>query len=160
MNKHIPNLYNTLLILSRNIFFYKNIKLKDTFETRVYLMFLHYSIILQILKLKKVKFNQNSYDKLFLTIENNIREMGYGDVAVNKKMKEMNKIFYDILLKFNNSKNSFELNNVLIFKYFDEFNNRDSQEYADFKQYFLKFYKFCFELSPDIMLEEAIKYKY
>ena len=72
----------------------------------------------------------------------------------------MNKIFYDILLKFNNSKNSFELNNVLIFKYFDEFNNRDSQEYTDFEQYFLKFYKFCFELSPDIMLEEAIKYKY
>ena len=86
--------------------------------------------------------------------------MGYGDVAVNKKMKEMNKIFYDILLKFNNSKNSFELNNVLIFKYFDEFNNQDSQEYTNFKQYFLRFYKFCFELSPDIMLEEAIKYKY
>ncbi len=160
MSKHIPNLYNTLLTLSRNIFFYKNIKLKDTFETRVYLMFLHYSIILHIFKFKKVKFNQNSYDRLFLTIENNIREMGYGDVAVNKKMKEMNKIFYDILLKFNNSKNSFELNNVLIFKYFDEFNNQDSQEYTNFKQYFLRFYKFCFELSPDIMLEEAIKYKY
>ena len=160
MNKHISNLYNTLLILSRNIFFYKDIKLKDTFETRVYLMFFHYSIILQILKLKKIKFNQNSYDTLFLTIENNLREMGFGDVAVNKKMKEINKIFYDILLKFNNSKKSFELNNVLVFKYFDEFNNEESQEYANFKQYFFKFYEFCFELSPDIMLEEAIKYKY
>ena len=160
MNKHISNLYNTLLILSRNIFFYKDIKLKDTFETRVYLMFFHYSIILQILKLKKIKFNQNSYDTLFLTIENNLREMGFGDVAVNKKMKEMNKIFYDILLKFNNSKKSFELNNVLVFKYFDEFNNQESREYANFKQYFFKFYEFCFELSPDIMLEEAIKYKY
>ena len=160
MSKHIPNLYNTLLILSRNIFFYENIKLKDTFETRIYLMFLHYSIILQILKLKKAKFNQDSYDKLFLTIENNLREMGFGDVAVNKKMKEMNKIFYDILLKFNISKESFELNNVLVFKYFDEFNNQDSREYANFEQYFLKFYEFCFELSPDIMLEEAIKYKY
>ena len=160
MSKHIPNLYNTLLILSRNIFFYENIKLKDTFETRIYLMFLHYSIILQILKLKKAKFNQDSYDKLFFTIENNLREMGFGDVAVNKKMKEMNKIFYDILLKFNISKESFELNNVLVFKYFDEFNNQDSREYANFEQYFLKFYEFCFELSPDIMLEEAIKYKY
>ena len=62
--------------------------------------------------------------------------MGFGDVAVNKKMKEMNKIFYDILLKFNISKKSFELNNVLVFKYFDEFNNQDSREYANFEQYF------------------------
>ena len=35
--KHNNNLYNILLILSRNIFFYKKIKLPDTFETRIYL---------------------------------------------------------------------------------------------------------------------------
>ena len=35
--------YNTLLSLSRNIFFYKKINLKDTFETRIYLMFIHFS---------------------------------------------------------------------------------------------------------------------
>ena len=36
---HNNDLYNTLLSLSRNIFFYKEIKLPDTFETRIYLMF-------------------------------------------------------------------------------------------------------------------------
>ena len=45
LKKNIINLYNILLFLSRNIFFYKNINLKDTFETRIYLMFFHFSII-------------------------------------------------------------------------------------------------------------------
>ena len=52
-----------------------------------------------IFKKKGTKFEQKSYDFLFLSIENNLRELGFGDVAVNKKMKDLNKILYDILLK-------------------------------------------------------------
>ena len=91
-------MYNTLLSLSRNIFFYENIKLKDNFETRVYLMFFHFSIMMIVSKKKGIKFDQKSYDLLFQNIENNLRELGFGDVSVNK-MKELNKILYDILLK-------------------------------------------------------------
>ena len=58
-----------------------------------------------IFKKKEKKFSQKSYDSLFFNIENNLRELGYGDVAVNKKMKDLNKILYDILLKINNSEN-------------------------------------------------------
>ena len=94
-------MYNTLLLLSRNIFFYEKLKLKDSFETRIYLMFIHFSIMLIIFKVKKTKFNQKSYDQLFDNIENNLREAGMGDVSVNKKMKDLNKILYDILLKIN-----------------------------------------------------------
>ena len=78
--------------LSRNIFFYKKINLPDNFETRIYLMFMHFSIMMIITKKKDVKFDQKLYDFLFYNIENNMRELGYGDVAVNKKMKELNKI--------------------------------------------------------------------
>ena len=35
----------------------------------------------------------------FSYIENNLRELGFGDVSVNKRMKDLNKIFYDILIK-------------------------------------------------------------
>ena len=96
---HNNELYNTLLTLSRNLFFYNKITLKDTFETRIYLMFIHFSLMMIIYKKKGKKFNQKSYDSLFFNIENNLRELGYGDVAVNKKMKDLNKILYDILLK-------------------------------------------------------------
>ena len=92
-------MYNTLLSLSRNIFFYKKINLNDNFETRIYLMFLHFSIMMIISKKKGIKFDQTKYDSLFHNIENNLREMGFGDVSVNKKMKELNKVLYDILLK-------------------------------------------------------------
>ena len=34
LKNHNNNLYNTLLSLSRNIFFYQKIQLSDTFETR------------------------------------------------------------------------------------------------------------------------------
>ena len=74
--KHNSDLYNNLLLLSRNIFFYKEMSLEDTFETRIYLMFMHYSIILIIFKTKKFNIDQENYNNLFFCIENNLRELG------------------------------------------------------------------------------------
>lgn len=160
VKKHDINLYNTLLNLSRNFFFYNKICLKDTFETRIYLMFIHFSIILIIYKKKEIKFPQKVYDNLFHCIENNLRELGFGDVSVNKKMKDLNKVFYDILLKLNNNRNNhFEINEKVVFKYYSEFNNLNDSKYKLFISYFLKFYNFCFELQPEIMIKEAINFK-
>ena len=118
---HKYDLYNILLKLSRNIFFYKEIKLSDSFETRILLMFIHFSILMIITKKKGLKFNQKNYDFLFHSIENDLRELGFGDVTVNKKMKEFNKILYDILLKIelDQKSNLFKINYNLICKYFD-----------------------------------------
>ena len=88
--QHKQNIYNTLLFLSRNILFYKNLGFEDTYETRIYLMFFHYSIILLILKNKEKKKNQENYDDLFYYIENNLREKRNGEVSVNIKMKDLN----------------------------------------------------------------------
>ena len=115
-----------------------------------------------IFKKKERKFNQNEYDALFHNIENNLRELGYGDVAVNKKMKHLNKILYDILLKIETNKNSqkkFDLNHDLVVKYFSIFKDQNERRYIDFERYFSNFYDFCFELSPDNMLREVIKFK-
>ena len=159
--KHNTDLYNTLLTLSRNIFFYKNLKLVDSFETRVYLMLIHFSIILLIFKRKSLKFNQDKYDSLFHNIENNLRELGFGDISVNKKMKDLNKILYDILLKINiKGVEKFEINGNLLTKYFNNINTSNNRDLVVFKEYFIKFYDFCFELSPDIMVREAIKFDY
>ncbi len=140
--------------------FYNKIKLSDTFETRIYLMFLHFSIMMIISKKKGEKFDQKSYDILFFNIENNLRELGFGDVTVNKKMKELNKILYDILLKIGNEKSdSFILNKNLIFKYFNELKDNQSEKYSVFERYFTNFYKFCFELPLKNMIRDAIKFK-
>ena len=157
--RHSTSLYNTLLHLSRNLYFYSKINLKDTFETRVYLMFIHFSIILSIYKRKKIKFPQHDYDSLFYCIENDLRELGYGDVTVNKKMKELNKIFYDILLKIIKSENELKFNKDLIIKYFENLKETNNEKYKLFKQYFEEFYHFCFDMSPKIMIKEAIKFE-
>ena len=159
--KHNTKLYNTLLTLSRNIFFYEKVKLADSFESRIYLMLIHFSIILIIFKKKGIKFDQHSYDSFFKSIENNLRELGFGDISVNKKMKDLNKQLYDIILKIDLENNdSFKINEKMIFKYFKEFDDGKSDNYRDFETYFLKLYNFCFVLSPDNMLREAINFKY
>ena len=147
--KHNNNLYNTALNLSRNLFFYKELGLKDTFETRIYLMFIHFSIFMIIFKKKNSKFDQDSYDNFFHSIENNLRELGFGDVTVNKKMKDFNKILYDILLKLDlsreNGKN-FLLNMDLIKKYFESLNSKETSNLSHFVDYINDFFNFCFEL--------------
>ena len=122
-------------------------------------MFMHFSLLLIIFKHKKINFPQENYDGLFYCIENNIRELGYGDVAVNKKMKILNKIFYDILLKLNKSETTFSINKKLIYNYFSELNESDNEKYKLFEQYFVKFFNFCFELSPKTMIKDAINFK-
>ncbi len=157
-NNHRDDLYNKLLMLSRNIFFYDDIKLPDNFETRIYLMFMHFSIILIIFKEKSRKYSQKSYDLLFHNIEYNLRELGFGDVSVNKKMKDFNKILYDILLKIElkNSDNpkAFSLNYNLVLKYFNTLSEKKESNYDQFEAYFVRFYNFCFDQTCKNMLKE------
>tara|TARA_X000001036_G_scaffold418536_1_gene437491 strand:+ start:108 stop:605 length:498 start_codon:yes stop_codon:yes gene_type:complete len=156
--KHNSDLYNTLLLLSRNIFFYKDLKFQDTYEIRIYLMFFHYSVILQISKIKEKEPDQANYNNLFFYIENNLREMGFGDVSVNKKMKELNKIFYDILIKLRSNSNDFEINKTLSVKYFDNLKNNE-KNWVNFSKYFINFYSFCFELDSNSVIQDAKKFK-
>ena len=158
---HNKDLYNTLLSLARNIFFYKNIGLPDTFETRIYLMFIHFSIMMIVSKNKGKKFDQKSYDSLFHNIENNLREMGFGDVSVNKKMKDFNKLLYDILLKLNKKDviGTFKINEKLIMVYFKDLKDTKNTKYIDFERYFMNFYNFCFEIPVDNMIIESINFK-
>ena len=158
---HTNDLYSTLLNLSRNIFFYKRIGLPDTFEPRIYLMFIHFSVMMIVFKNKGKKFNQKSYDSLFHNIENNLREMGFGDVSVNKKMKDFNKLLYDILLKLNkkNDMNTFKINEKLIIDYFKDLKDTKNTKYIDFERYFLNFYNFCFEIPLDNMIRDSLNFK-
>ena len=158
--KHNSELYNILLKLSRNIFFYKKIQLNDSFETRIFLMFFHFSILMIIFKKKGEKFDQDEYDNVFNSIEYNLRELGFGDVSVNKKMKDFNKILYDILLKIdNNSEYDFKLNKKLVTKYFSSLKGENDPKTVDFERYFDKFYKFCFELPLQNMIREALNFR-
>ena len=158
---HNSNFYNILLSLSRSFFFYKKVNLPDNFETRIVLMFIHFSILMIIYKKKGKKFDQKIYDSLFANIENNLRELGFGDVSVNKKMKNFNKLLYDILLKIElNNRSKFTINHDLISSYFTDLNDFKSNRYRLLEDYFSKFYDFCFEKPLNNVVEDAINFKY
>ena len=152
-------MYNKLVELSRNIFFYKEILLKDNFETRINLIFVHLSIILIIIRKNKRVLPQKIFDNIFLNIEYHIRELGYGDVVVNKKMKILTRIFYDVLLKINKSK-GFVSDKRILETYFEITKTNSAILLDDLSDYFNVFYNFCFELKIDNMLKGQINFKY
>lgn len=111
------------------------------------------------MKRKGNKPDQENYNNLFFHIENNLREMGFGDVSVNKKMKDLNKIFYDILIKISNNLSNFDINDKLIYKYFDKLENNGNKK-QEFSAYLIKFYNYCFELNSDNMIQDLQQFKY
>ena len=84
-------LYNNILSLSRNKLFYTKFALADSFQNRINLIFMHLSLIFiktnQKTNTNDYKdFYQKVFDLTFNRIELNMREIGYGDVYVNKNM--------------------------------------------------------------------------
>ena len=59
-------IYNSLVKLSRNIYFYKDIKLEDKLENRIIIIFAHLVVILSCLKkTKKTKNYPRKYMIIF-----------------------------------------------------------------------------------------------
>lgn len=96
-SKLIEKIYQNIIERSRLKFFYIDQEVEDTIESRFDLIIFHSFIIFQYFKEIKVKNNslpQNLFDFMFNDFENNLREMGLGDIAVNKKMKVFMLAFY------------------------------------------------------------------
>ena len=159
--KHNNKLYNKLTELSRNKFFYEKIKLSDDFETRVLLIFFHLSIILKFAKRENLKKkSQEIFDNIFQNIEYHIRELGHGDVSVNKNMKNLSKIFYDILYNLDQHSLETETSKNLIKKYFFTKTKFVDEKMLNLLEYFKKFRDFCFDLDINIMLNGSIDFNY
>jgi len=56
-----------------------------------------------VLGAPKKKLSQKLFDFMFHDFENNLREMGFGDIAVNKRMKKFISAFYGMILNYSNS---------------------------------------------------------
>ena len=100
MIKEFVILYNTLVNLSRNKSLFSIFTDKDTFSDRILILLFHFSFFLRAYKKDTDKeYLQKFFDYFFRQIELSLREIGYGDVSINKKMKDYINIFYSILDK-------------------------------------------------------------
>ncbi|MDC0059686.1 hypothetical protein OAJ18_01555 [Pelagibacteraceae bacterium] len=166
-NKFIENkVYNFILLLSRNKVFYTKFDLSDTFQNRIILIFLHISFIfIKIKREKKIlhfkEFYQKVFDLIFKNLDLNMREIGYGDVAINKNMKFLVKTFYNILLKSENyNKINNENKRKFLFKYLT-LNNRDKSIInQDLIRYFDEYHSFCLDLSSEKVLKGDLNFNY
>ena len=150
-----------MIELSRNKFFYQNVKLPDDFETRILLIFFHLAIILKISKKSNFKKKtQEIFDNIFQNIEYHMRELGHGDVSVNKNMKNLNKIFYDILYNVDQDLFNTEMSKKLLVKYFFSKDKLDDEKAVKLANYFQKFRDFCFDLDVNNMLNGSIDFNY
>ena len=136
MNNNFINVYNNLVNLTRNKDLYQNFVEQDTFSDRLIFLLFHFAFFLKVLKNEKNKdLLQKIYDHVFRQLELSIREIGYGDQSINKKMKDYINIFYGMLDKIHmwegssqNVKKSILLtyidknvNEIELVEYFDQY---------------------------------------
>ena len=92
-----------MINLTRNKKLYRNFTDQDTFSDRLIFFLLHFSFFLKVFKKDNEKKTlQDIYDYIFRQLELSIREIGYGDQSINKKMKDYINLLYSMIDKIAN----------------------------------------------------------
>ena len=132
-----------MINFTRNKDLYKNLKREDNFSDRLTIFLLHFSFFLKNYKNEEnKKILQEIYDFNFRQLELSIREIGYGDQSINKKMKQYINLFHSMVSevhywdnlikeekinKFSTFLNDF--NNIeQLVDYFDDFDQKLSKK--------------------------------
>ena len=153
MNTNYINIYNNLIQLATNKKLYKGFNKQDSFSDRLIFFLLHFAFFLKAYKNEKnSEILQKIYDFNFRQLELSIREIGYGDQSINKKMKDYINLFHSIVSDVhfweNYSKN--EKKNKLSF--FQD--NLDKNDYL--VEYFDNFYEYLQKKNLNYFLKGVI----
>ena len=147
MNEKYIHIYNNLINYTRNKDLYKNLDREDNFSDRLTLFLLHFSFFLKNYKNEEnKKILQEIYDYNFRQLELSIREIGYGDQSINKKMKDYINLFHSMVSEihfWDNLTKKEKFNKISFFlsdfqniddllNYFDDFNINLSKKTLNF----------------------------
>ena len=87
-----------MINFTRNKDLYKYLEREDNFSDRLTIFLLHFSFFLKNYKNEEnKKILQEIYDFNFRQLELSIREIGYGDQSINKKMKQYINLFHSMV---------------------------------------------------------------
>ena len=128
--------------------------MNDTFSDRLMIFLIHFSFFLKIYKnSENQQLMQSIYDYIFNQLELSIREIGYGDMSINKKMKNYINTFHSLLSEIDkwDTYNDDEKDNLLrnFFSYQGEIN--------DLTKYFEKYRLFLTKSSLNSFAKGVIK---
>ena len=136
-----------LIKLTTNKTLYKSLDKQDSFNDRLLVFLFHFAFFLKTYKNKENKdILQKIYDFNFRQLELSIREIGYGDQSINKKMKIYLNLFHAIVSeihfwdKLDKNEKSKKLSSFLgdfkeidiLVDYFDDFYNNLSKKNLNF----------------------------
>ena len=157
MKNNFLNIYNNLIKLTRNKILYEKISNNESFSDRLTIFFIHFAFFLKLFKNQTSKENlQNLYDFIFKQIELSIREIGYGDASINKKMKEYVNLMHAIINKIESWEN---LDSASKSKFFSDFVNVDKKSLF-FVNYFDKYSLYLSKNSFNYFTKEVISHKF
>ena len=96
-SRHAAWIYNALVEQARRPQFYESMEVPDTLDGRFDLIVLHAGLYLP--RLKSVRTDgkalaQATFDQMFASMEQGLRELGNGDMSVPKKIQKMVQAFY------------------------------------------------------------------
>ena len=136
------HLYNKLIKLTTNKSLYKSLDKQDSFNDRLLVFLFHFAFFLKVFKSEEnEKKLQEIYDFNFRQLELSIREIGYGDQSINKKMKDYINVFHAIVSDIHFWDNLEDIKKVKIMTKFLE-NFRNIEELVDyFNNYYLNLSK-------------------
>ena len=157
MKKNYLNIYNNLIKLTRNKSLYLKLYKNDTFSDRLIILFFHFRFFLKYYKkINSKNDSQELFDFFIKQIELSIREIGYGDVSVNKKMKDFVNLFYSIVEKVENWDSSSKISKSIIISSYLNI----SKDLDFFVDYFEKYRTFLTKNALNNFTKDIINLKF
>ena len=155
-NKNYINIYNNLVKFSRNKSIFSLFTKSDTFSDRLLIFLFHFGFFLKEYKKTVNKEQlQNVFDYILKELEISIREIGYGDASINKKMKVYVNSLYSIIEKIDNWENLSSSEKNIIF---ESFFNIDG-DLSKLIKYFDKYSLFLQKNSFNLFVNGVINYE-
>ena len=94
----VAGTYDAIVRQARRAYFFEGCGVPDTVGGRFDMLALHAYVVLRRLKefdgAQYRKFAQALHDHMFNDLDRNLREMGVGDLAVGRQVKDLAKLFY------------------------------------------------------------------
>ena len=117
------------------------------------ILFIHLSFLLKNYKNKETKKNlQNFFDYCIRQIELSIREVGYGDATINKKMKDYVNLLFSIIDKVDTWESQNDDEKTVILKLYID----NEENYDFYLKYFEKYRVFLSKNSFNNLTKDII----
>lgn len=113
--KTVEALLGALTGQAREVSFYAQLGVPDTLDGRFDLVVVHAWLVLSALRAKgEIDLAQRLIDRLFVSFDEGLRELGAGDVGMGRRIKKMASAFYGRVAVYDAARNEAAMQGALL----------------------------------------------